>query len=138
VATGSAPPRSYHPPVSWRRVAGTSAALVAVVAVLLAAPVVALEFDEAAVPPSSDVPALPAGVTIAGEEVQCGSGGCWRELRLRGPEGLTPAEVAASVGPPYETCSARSLLDRRTVCSGIDVHGDDVVLHVQFDRLLSL
>lgn len=97
-------------------------------------PVVSLALDEGAVPPSSDAPSLPVGVRVVDEEVLCGSGGCYRELRLRGPEGQPPDELAASVGLQEEACAPRSLLDRRRVCSGVHVVGDDVVLYVQFDR----
>ncbi|SDY64611.1 hypothetical protein SAMN05660209_03377 [Geodermatophilus africanus] len=57
--------------------------------VLLAVPVLWtqwLAIAEGAVPPSTDV-ALLAGVVVAHEDVGCGSGGCWRELTLRGPGG---------------------------------------------------
>ena len=73
-------------------------------AVVLAAPVLSLVFDEGAVPASSDVPPLPAGVSVVGEEIDCGSGGCWRELTLQGLEGRSPEERAARVGMPHETC----------------------------------
>jgi hypothetical protein len=55
------------------------------------------------------------------------------ERTLTGPD-ESPAELAASVGPPGETCRARSLLDRRRACSGVDVLGNRVVLHVRYDR----
>ncbi|WP_456599887.1 hypothetical protein [Blastococcus sp. SYSU DS0616] len=115
-----------------------SAVLAVATALVLAAPTLRLAFDEGAVPPSSDTPALPTGVTVAREEVACGSGGCWRELTLRGPRGQSAADLAASVGLPQEVCSARSLLDRRRVCTGIHVIGERVLLYVQFDRSWSL
>lgn len=114
------------------------AGLVLLAALVLFGPVLWLAVDEEAVPASSDVPALPAGVTVTHEDVQCGSGGCWRELRLRGTGGQSAAEIAAGVGLQHETCQARSLLDRRRVCSGVSVIGDDVRLYVRFDRPLSL
>ena len=114
------------------------AVLLGLVAVALVAPVWWLEVDESAVPPSADVPSLPVGVTIEHEEVACGSGGCWRALMLRGPEHQSPAELAASVGLPRETCRVRSLLDLRKVCSGVGVVGERVVLYVQFHRPLGL
>ena len=104
----------------------------------LAAPVVALEVDESAVPPSRAAPDLPPGVTVAGEEVQCGSGGCWRDLRLHGPADRTPAELLADVGLADWTCGAVGLLDRRTVCSQAHLRGEDVVLVVVWDRHLDL
>jgi hypothetical protein len=115
-----------------------SAALV-LAALVLVAPVVSLALDEGAVPSSSDIPPLPDGVTLAREESRCGSGGCYHWLTLDGPEGQSAEQLAASVGAPHETCHARSLLDRRQVCSGVvDVIDERVVLYVRFDRSFSL
>jgi hypothetical protein len=120
--------------MSWRTVVRVLAGIGVAVAAVLAAPVVSLSLDEAAVPPSSAAPPLPAGVTVANDELRCGSGGCFHELTLTGPPEDSPADLAASVGPPGETCRARSLLDRRQVCTGVDVFGTRVVLHVRYDR----
>jgi hypothetical protein len=104
------------------------------VGMVLVAPAVSLALDEAAAPPSSAVPPLPSGVAVVRDDLRCGSGGCFHELRLTGPPEESPAELAASVGPPGETCRARSLLDRRRVCTGVDVLGNRVVLHVRYAR----
>ncbi|MFD2080113.1 hypothetical protein SAMN05421678_10554 [Actinopolymorpha cephalotaxi] len=106
------------------------------VAVVFVAPVIWLAVDEAAVPPRSDVPALPTGVRVVDEQVQCGSGGCWRELTLAGPANESPTEIAASLGLRRETCSPRSLVDRREVCRGVNVTGGNVRLYVKFHRPL--
>jgi hypothetical protein len=102
-------------------------------ALVLVAPVVSLAVDEGAVPSSSDIPPLPTGVT-AREEERCGSGGCYLWLTLRGPAGQSAEQLAASVGPPQQTCHARGLLDRRRVCSGVEVLAGRVFLYVRFDR----
>jgi hypothetical protein len=120
----------------WR----TAGKVVAVLAVLTAlyayGPAILLAMEEGQVPPASDVPALPDGVTAAREDVPCGTGGCWRALTLRGPDGQSPAELAASLGFSPEECHARGLLDRRRVCIGVEVVGETVTLHVRFDRTL--
>lgn len=113
-------------------------ALVVLTVLVLVLPVLWLQVDEGAVPGASDVPALPAGVAVAHEDVQCGSSGCWRELRLSGPEGRSPAEIAASVGLSHERCAARSLLDRRRICTGVTVVGEQVRLYVRYDRSFAL
>jgi len=113
--------------------------LVGIVAAVFAAPVVWVEIDGGEPPPASDVPHLPDGVTIARDETMCGSGGCWRELTVRGPRGRSPTERAASLGWPEETCAARSFLDRRRVCSGVTVAPDGGVrLYLVYDRRLDL
>lgn len=114
------------------------ALLITVVGVALFGPVVMIEIgDGAAIPPSSDGPDLPAGVDVASDERQCGSGGCWRELTLRGPEHQTAEELAASLDLAEESCRTRSLLDRRRVCTGVTIAGDEVRIYVQFDRRLN-
>ncbi|MGY1605427.1 hypothetical protein [Geodermatophilus sp. SYSU D00815] len=77
-------------------------------------------------------------MTAGREEVHCGSGGRWREVQLSGPETRSAGDLAASVGLPQEACAARSLLDRRRVCSGVRVAGGRVFLYVRFDRSLRL
>lgn len=114
------------------------ALLVTIAGVALVGPVVMLELDDGwAIPSSSDAPDLPAGVTIASDERRCGSGGCWRELTLRGAEHQTPEELAATLDMPEEVCRARSLLDRRRVCTGV-IAGDHVRVYLQFERRLHL
>lgn len=131
---GAAPRRSR-----WKTWVALVLVLVAVAGTAILAPVVLIEIDDGwAIPPSTDVPDLPAGVTIASDERQCGSGGCWRELTVRGPEHRTAEDVAASLGIPEETCRARSLLDRRRVCTGVTVAGDDVRIYLLFERRLGL
>ena len=100
---------------------------------VLAAPVLWLQIDEAGVPPLSDA-RLPDGVTVRHEEIRCGSGGCWRELSLDGLPGDSSEERAASIGHPHETCRARSLIDRRRVCSFVTVVGQRIRLHLRYDR----
>ena len=99
-------------------------------------PVLSLAFDEAAVPAVSDAPPLPEGVTVAHEDVLCGSGGCWRELTLDGPGGRSAGELAAWLGvePGQEICEARNLVDRRRVCSGVSDPARGAVGYLRFDR----
>lgn len=105
------------------------------VAVLVAASVAVgpslwLEVDEAATPPVSAA-RLPGGVHVVGQERQCGSGGCWWQLTL------VPSDPAQTqtVAHPGERCAARGWIDRRTVCTGVQVHGDVVTAYVRYQRL---
>ena len=106
-----------------------------VLALVLVAPVVWLNVvDEGAVPSASDAPALPAGVTVAREELQCGSGGCYLVLPLTATEGRSPAVVLARAGYPEHVCAADSWLDRRRVCTDLQITGSRARLVVQYDR----
>lgn len=99
-------------------------------------PVVSLASDEAAVPAVSDAPQLPQGVTVAHEDVLCGSGGCWRELTLHGSSRPSAEQPAAGleVKPGQEICAARNLVDRRRVCTGVSELAEGAGLHLRFDR----
>ena len=104
--------------------------------VFFVVPVLSLALDEAAVPAGSDAPALPQGVTVAHDEVQCGSGGCWPELTQDAPGGGSTEDLAAWLGvePGQEVCRARDLIDQRQVCSGIANPAEGAVVHLRFDR----
>ena len=99
-------------------------------------PVLSLALDEAAVPAVSDAPPLQEGVTVAHEDVLCGSGGCWRELTPDGPVGRPAGQLAAWLGtePGQEICEARNLVDRRRVCSGVPDLAQGAVVYLRFDR----
>jgi hypothetical protein len=55
---------------------------------------------------------------------------------LSGSETQSRAELADSLGISGESCAARSLLDRREVCTWVEVVGGEVRLFLQFDRPL--
>ena len=86
-------------------------------------PFVRLSFDEGSVPSNRVAQAVPAGVEVVDAEVQCGSGGCWRDLTLRWPD-HSAIDLRTSLGlPPGGTtqrCRAASLVDRRYACVGVD------------------
>jgi hypothetical protein len=138
VARRARPARSYDPRVSLRRVILACAGLLVLVLLVVVAPVVRLALDEGAVPASSDIPPLPAGVTAGHEEVTCGSGGCYLRLRLSKPGAGSAEEIAGNLGVREQKCQVRSLVDRRRVCTYVDAVGKDVFLSVQFDRSSSL
>jgi hypothetical protein len=86
--------------------------------------------DEGGVP--SGAPDLPVGFSVAGEQLQCASGGCWRELALRLPEGVDGSQAldllrpALGCGPPdpitfRRTCT--SLLDEDSPRRLVVAHG---------------
>ncbi|RYY06888.1 MAG: hypothetical protein EON55_22390, partial [Alphaproteobacteria bacterium] len=89
----------------------------------LVVPLLRLAVDESSVPSDRAAQALPAGAQIVTAELQCGSGGCWRDLTLRWPD-HSATELRAKLGlPPGSTvqrCRPASLLDRRYACVGVD------------------
>ena len=100
------------------------AVLVLVLVMLwLVVPVVRLAVDEGSVPSNRAARAVPAGVEVVAAEVQCGSGGCWRDLTLRWLD-HPAADLRARLGLPpggmTQRCRAASLVDRRYACVGVD------------------
>jgi hypothetical protein len=110
-------------------------ALAAVAVVALALPPLSLAVDESAMPPASSLPALPEGARVTGEDMGCGSGGCWRELTVDAPLGMSDEELKAEVFPDGEECAFLGLLDLRRACAGvIDVESETVRFYVQYER----
>jgi hypothetical protein len=105
------------------------------VAAVLAAPPLWLALDESAIPPSSTFPSLPDGAQLVSVDMGCGSGGCWQELTVAAPEGMSGTALAAEMVPDGRECAVRGPLDLRRVCTGaIDVEAERVRFFVQYDR----
>lgn len=121
----------------WKTVAAVVVSLLGVALVGLAAPVVWLTIDETAVPPASDAPSIPEGVAASHQGVSCGSGGCWREWTLNASPSRSGRQLADNLDIPAESCGSRSLLDRREVCTWVDVIDGEAHLFLQFDRPLN-
>src|SRR5690348_10997596 len=114
----------------WRTLMRWLVASAVLLGLVLLLPVLWMKtVDEAGVP--TGVPPLPAGVTVVGEDMRCGSGGCWRELELRGPVDVQVEGWPDGTGWPHQVCRVASLFDRRQVC--IYLTGADRLV-VQYDR----
>ncbi|GAA4700717.1 hypothetical protein APR04_000123 [Promicromonospora umidemergens] len=121
--------------VRTRTVVRAAVTLVVVAAVGLAVLPLSLALDEMAMPPASSLPALPDGARVTAEGMGCGSGGCWVELTVDAPAGMSGEELAAAVTPGRSECAFQSLLDLRRVCaSAMDVEAGSAQFSVQYDR----
>lgn len=110
-------------------------ALAALAALSLSVPLLLLALDESAMPPASSLPALPDGARMAAEDMGCGSGGCWLELTVDAPAGMSGEELAAETLSDGEECAFRGVLDLRRVCAGvIDVEEEAARFYVQYER----
>ncbi len=113
------------------------ACLVAAAGAALAAPVLWLELDEAAVPPASALHGLPDGAAVTGEDQGCGSGGCWLEVTVDAPDGASGADLADAVAPDGEVCGVRSVVDLRRVCTWVvDAGASTTTFGVGYQRFL--
>lgn len=111
-------------------------ALAVVAVVALALPPLSLAVDESAVPPASSLPALPEGARVTGEDMGCGSGGCWRELTVDAPHGMSGTELAAEM-PAGTVCSLQGVFDLRRVCSWVmetETEAGSVQVNLQYER----
>ncbi|MFD2028582.1 hypothetical protein [Promicromonospora aerolata] len=110
-------------------------ALVAVAAVGVALPPLSLALDESAIPPASSLPPLPDGARVTAEGMGCGSGGCWVELTVDPPAGMSGEELASEVVAGGTVCAFQGVLDLRRVCTGVIGAGaGDARFFVQYDR----
>lgn len=110
-------------------------ALVAVAAAGLTVLPLSLALDESAIPPASTLPPLPDGARVTAEGMGCGSGGCWVELTVAPPAGMSGEELAAAVVPGRTECAFQSVLDLRRVCTwAMDVAAGSVQFNLQYDR----
>lgn len=69
---------------------------------------------EGDVPPATAV-RLPAGSELVDDDVECGSGGCWRLLTVRPPEGTSVHELSAALGTTPLHRIRGTLWDPRTI-----------------------
>ncbi|GJF27653.1 hypothetical protein KNE206_03530 [Kitasatospora sp. NE20-6] len=108
------------------------------VVVTAVAPLCALvAFTAADVPPAAAVPSLPPGFTLGEQTAGCGSGDCWREMSVAGPEGMPSEEVVRRLGLPDDHCHANGwLLDRRPLCTRAEVNGGSIRLYVSLGDLI--
>lgn len=117
-----------------RRARAALLTLVTVV-VLVVAPlllVASIAVPEGSLPPDDLEGRLPAGYGVVGHDVQCGSGGCWREYDVRGPAGTTADGAARALRDSgAEGCVRNSRLpDLRRRCTTVSVRGDLVRVEV--------
>lgn len=82
---------------------------------------------EGDVPPASSV-SLPAGSELIAEEKECASGGCWAVLSVRPPEGVSPQDLATSLGMTPQARQRGTLWDPRTVNLSAEVDGELLII----------
>lgn len=69
---------------------------------------------EGDVPSASSIP-LPAGSQVVDVSTDCASGGCWSNIDVRPPEGMSPADLARELGIDPQGKISGNLLDPRTI-----------------------
>ena len=123
--------------VRARTVVPLAVGVVALAAIGLTLPPLWLIVDESAMPPASVLPTLPDGARVVGQDMGCGSGGCWRELTVEAPAGMSGEELAARVLPDGSASAFQGVLDLRRVTSAVmDVEAGSARFAVQYDRLV--
>ncbi|GAA1538119.1 hypothetical protein [Nocardioides humi] len=79
----------------------------------------------ASVPPRSDLPDLPPGLSLTDEDDGCGSGSCYREFTVVGAPGESASSIHARLRSG-EGCSRHSLFDWRPLCVEYRIQGKQV------------
>ncbi|BCY10572.1 hypothetical protein L3i22_056600 [Actinoplanes sp. L3-i22] len=87
---------------------------------------------EGSLPPASRVPEVPAGATVVGEDTACGSGGCWRVLKVRPAAGQTAEDLARQMGVDGEREKSPSLTDPATVHISSDIRDGLLIIQVGY------
>ncbi|NQX17977.1 hypothetical protein [Rathayibacter sp. VKM Ac-2857] len=111
-------------------IAGVTIAGAAVLCALLYYGALAVFATEGDVPAASTID-LPDGSELVGETVECASGGCWRLLSVRPPDGMTPEQLSGEIGTTPQARIAGTLWDPRTITVSSAVEGP--VLKVRAD-----
>lgn len=127
-----------EPPPTLSRVPGMSRSflvLVLVVAVMLIFGVgrVGLNRLDGGTPPApSALLPVPAGATLLERGVDCGSGGCWQEMRVRAGAGESGAQLAARMEvSDIERCDGWSWRTLQRVCVGASIGADEVTVYAR-------
>ena len=87
---------------------------------------------DTALPPASENPPLPSDVTVTSTDSRCGSGGCWRELTVRGDPGEAPSSLADRLGLTREICHEQPGPTPRRVCADAEPSDDHLVVRVRY------
>lgn len=112
---------------------GTQFALILVASLLY----VLLNSEGSDAPPASAVPDLPPGLTVVSQGTGCGSGGCYRTVRIGSTENLSRQEIIRRLNRPHESCRPNGwLLDRRDLCIGVTDNGQYPVLYLSLSNLI--
>ena len=118
-------------PSAWRVAALTVAVLVVIAGALYGLRVGYLFAfdDELPASPGNSLPAIPASVHVVEEGQRCASGGCWWEIVLEAPAGLTLSGLAAELGVDEEHCTPGDFWDPREHCVGSLESGGHLVVY---------
>ncbi|WP_421015438.1 hypothetical protein [Glutamicibacter creatinolyticus] len=92
-----------------------------------------VRLDEAAVPGTSAFPDQPTELVVGEPELQCASGGCWRELEVQAGTAARARQLATDLGLETEQCGAWNPLIWRRTCIGAHVAGTAVRIYAQYD-----
>lgn len=91
-----------------------------------------LSKTEGAVPPTSRMPQVPSGATVADEGTECASGGCWRTITLVPAAGQSPEDLARAMGLSEELRLPPTLFDPASVSVGADPREGTLIVHVGY------
>ncbi|WP_043674655.1 hypothetical protein [Clavibacter michiganensis] len=86
---------------------------------------------EGDVPAASSI-AFPEGSEVVEESVDCASGGCWRLVTVRPPEGMTPDDLAIALGATPQARIPGTPWDPRAISLRAEVHGSELVVQADY------
>ncbi|WP_214979123.1 hypothetical protein [Curtobacterium sp. ISL-83] len=86
---------------------------------------------EGDVPPASVV-ALPSESEVVDDDVECGSGGCWRLLTVRPPSGTTAEDLVTELGTRLGHRIGGTIWDPRTINLSSEVDEGFLVVRADY------
>lgn len=110
-----------------------SLVLIVTVVLILGVGLVGINRLDGGTPPApSALPPIPAGAILLEQGMDCGSGGCWQQMRVRAQAGESGAALAArmEVGDT-ERCDGWSWRTVQRVCVGASIGDDEVTVYAR-------
>jgi hypothetical protein len=122
--------RARRTPSTARRIVVTLLVLAALTIVVRYG-VLFVSAREGDVPPASVV-ALPSGARVVDDDVECGSGGCWRLVTVRPPSGVSAEALATELGTTSGVRIRGTVWDPRTVNLSSEVDEGFLVVQANY------
>lgn len=90
--------------------------------------------DDGRTPPDSAFPAVPTDAVVKSVQLQCASGGCWREMSLE-VDSMHAHQLINEMDLAEERCGFRNVLTLSRICIGADyfAQSEEVRVYMQYD-----
>ncbi len=88
--------------------------------------------NEGKIPSDTAFPDVPGPAVVKGISMQCGSGGCWREMAIEADSTVVANELINEMDLSQERCSARNLLTLTRICTSSSHAGGQLRVYLRY------